>query len=191
MADARLRRAETPGDSWRPVAARPRGRMPPYIVFGAAVAALLCALTSVWRPPVILLWNVSASAPRGLYLVLPAGKARRGDMLVAWLPTEARALAAQRHYLPAGVPLVKAVAAAAGDRVCARRGRIFINRRFAASRLPADALGRPLPHWGGCVELRPGDYLLLSNHPWSFDGRYFGVTHNSEIIGKAELLWRE
>ena len=32
-------------------------------------------------------------------------------------------------------------------------------------------------------------FLLMAEAPASFDGRYFGVTKVSDIVGKAHLLW--
>jgi type IV secretory pathway protease TraF len=68
-----------------------------------------------WRsdlaPAPRLLWNASASAPIGLYRVEPdsAGSRRLGHRMAA---TQRSPLAASRHYLPTGVPLVKRVARA-------------------------------------------------------------------------------
>lgn len=155
----------------------------------AAAAILPVSATFVAQPSPRLLWNVSASTPKGLYAVHLGVTPKAGDMVVAFVPNEARMLAASRRYLPLGVPLVKRVAAASGDRVCARADLLFINRRFAARRQEEDSNGRILPHWSGCITLRPGEYLLLGDHLWSFDGRYFGVTGAKEIIGRANLLW--
>jgi type IV secretory pathway protease TraF len=112
-------------------------------------------------------------------------------MVVAWPPGPARGLAAERHYLPARVPLVKRAAALSGTRVCARGKNLFVNGRRAAVRRRRDPAGRLLPWWSGCALLGSGDVLLLSpGVPDAFDGRYFGVTRLSEILGKARLLWR-
>ncbi|HMQ18890.1 MAG TPA: S26 family signal peptidase, partial [Sphingopyxis sp.] len=77
------------------------------------------AATVVSAPAPRLVWNVSASAPRGLYAVSPAAAIARGDTVIAWVPSEWRRLAALRLYIPINVPLVKRVAAGAGGRVCA------------------------------------------------------------------------
>lgn len=157
-----------------------------------ALSALSCALgvTIVAPPAPRLVWNVSASAPRGLYLVGDRDRAGVGDMVIARVPASWRRLAAVRRYLPANVPLVKRAAAGPGDRVCASGGDIVINGRRAAERWAADGAGRRLPWWTGCVVLREGAFLLLMDDPASFDGRYFGPTAGGDIIGKARLLWR-
>lgn len=154
-------------------------------------AALVVALvaTVAFPPRPRLLWNASASAPLGLWRVVPEAPARRGDMVVAWAAEPWRGLAARRHYLPANVPLLKRVAAEPGDRVCAFEAWIFVEGRLAATRVRADRAGRPLPWWSGCRTLRDGAMLLLMDDPASFDGRYFGPTPRSNIIGRAAPLW--
>jgi conjugative transfer signal peptidase TraF len=137
----------------------------------------------------VLLWNGSASSRIGLYAV-GSGDVRVGDTAVAWPPDKARRLAASRHYLPATVPLVKRVAAAEGDRVCAAGTGILVNGRRAARRRERDPSGRPLPWWSGCKLLQTGELFLLSpGSPGAFDGRYFGITRPAQLIGKARLLW--
>ena len=132
----------------------------------------------------------AASAPIGLYAVAPGAFVEPGDMVVARLPKRYRLLAASRHYLPTNVPLVKRVAAYAGDEVCALGRDIFINGRRIASRRAVDAAGLPMPWWSGCLVLRGRQLFLLMDSPSSFDGRYFGPTEGIDVIGKARLLWR-
>lgn len=160
-----------------------------------AIAALIgciaapLAASMLWKPPVLLVWNASASAPIGLYRLRADSAVGRGDMVVAWTPEPARALAARRHYLPANVPLVKRVAAVAGDQICSAGSALLINGRPAATRQRSDAAGRPMPWWSGCRRLRNHEYFLLMDHASSFDGRYFGGTRGSDVIGRAELMW--
>jgi conjugative transfer signal peptidase TraF len=150
----------------------------------------LVGLTIAFPPAPRLVWNASASAPIGLYAVTPGATAETGDMVVAQVPDRWRTLAAQRRYIPANVPLVKHVAAAAGDEVCAIGRDIFINGKRAAERLDSDASKRPMPFWEGCFRLRGRQlFLLMTSSPASFDGRYFGVTEGNLVIGKARLLW--
>ncbi|WP_067105530.1 S26 family signal peptidase [Sphingopyxis granuli] len=156
---------------------------------GGLAAALAATLLVDPRPR--LVWNASASAPVGLYAVGEAAPLTRGDMVIARVPGEFRLFAAQRHFLPANVPLVKRVAAAAGDEVCAAGPRVTVNGRLVARRLGRDSAGRPMPWWSGCAELGPGEYfLLMADSTASFDGRYFGVSQAPDIVGKARLLWQ-
>ena len=156
----------------------------------AALGAAVLGLTMAWRPAPVLVWNASASAPLGLYRVRPGAPIETGDMVVVWLPGPARALADRRRYLPANVPAVKRVAAAAGARVCARGTAVWVGGRRVATRLAADHRGRPLPWWHGCRTLDSGEiFLLMRDSPDSFDGRYFGPSPRADLIGRATLLW--
>jgi conjugative transfer signal peptidase TraF len=156
----------------------------------AAVSAVPAAVTAIAKPPAVLVWNASPSAPTGLYEVEHRAPVKSGDIVIAWAPPPARRLASVRRYLPATVPLVKPVVATAGDRVCAFGSTIFINGRAIATRLRTDPSGRPMPWWAGCPLLGPGELFLLSrNAPDAFDGRYFGVTVGPLVIGRARLLW--
>ena len=136
-----------------------------------------------------LIWNASASAPIGLYGIIIGKPLARGDMVAARLFEPYRTFAAQRRYLPVGVPLIKRVAAAAGESVCARGRHVRVNGRLVALRRRRDEGGRLLPWWEGCRRLGPGELFLLMNNPASFDGRYFGSISERQVIGKARLLW--
>ncbi|HJS13372.1 S26 family signal peptidase [Sphingopyxis sp.] len=156
----------------------------------AAVGVVAAAVASLLAPPApLLIWNVSRSAPVGLYVVGGARPPKRGDLVAATLAPRWRLLGSARRYIPANVPLIKRVAAAAGDRVCAAGADIAINGQSAARRLEFDGAGRPMPHWSGCIVLGRGEYLLLMPGAASFDGRYFGPTAASDIIGTVYLLW--
>ena len=137
-----------------------------------------------------LLWNASASAPVGLYLITSGTSLEVGDMVAVRTPAGVRKLAAMRGYLPSGVPLVKRVAAAHRSRVCALRTRIIVDGRTVAHRRKRDAEGRVMPWWNGCHRLRSGQFLLLNRPACSFDSRYFGPVGKEAILGKAVLLWQ-
>lgn len=179
------------GDRLRELARRrERKRRSSWLLVLAGVSAAPAAATAFVETPVLLVWNASASAPLGLYRVEHQAAARRGDIVIAWAPGPARALASARRYLPATVPLVKPVAAVEGDRVCALESRILLNGRALATRRRTDPSGRPMPWWEGCRRLGRGELFLLSgNVPEAFDGRYFGIVPASLVIGRARLLW--
>jgi conjugative transfer signal peptidase TraF len=152
------------------------------------LAIVILIGTLLWSPRPLLLWNASSSAPIGLYAVASPNGVRPGEMVVAWTPEPARSLAAERRYLPHNVPLLKRVIASVGDRVCAIGETIFVNGSPVARRREHDAFGRPMPSWTGCPTLADGELFLLMESPNSFDGRYFGITNSSEVVGRAVLL---
>ncbi|WP_447753297.1 S26 family signal peptidase [Sphingopyxis fribergensis] len=161
-----------------------------WLLFAEAIIFLVAA-TLLLQPRPLLVWNVSASAPVGLYWVGGKDDLARGDMVIAWLPERSRLLAARRSYVPMNVPLVKRVVGVAGDTVCAKGAAVRVNGKIVAWRRALDARSREMPWWSGCVELVEDDYfLVMSDSPASFDGRYFGVSNADDVIGKAVLLWR-
>lgn len=178
---------------WQPPLARAvRHRRRPILIAGGIGLAMLgfaATLDFAVRPAPRVVWNASASAPIGFWRIHPDTRIHTGDMVLATTPSSVRQLAAQRHYLPANVPLLKRVAARDGDEVCALGQEIFVNGRWLAERRIADRRGRALPWWSGCEHLRGGRLFLLMNAAESFDGRYFGPVDEDAIIGKAVPLW--
>lgn len=150
-----------------------------------AIGAALLPKTTPW-----LVWNASSSAPIGCYWVKAAGAPRIGDMVLAIPPQWAGQLADERGYLPAGVPLIKRIAAVAGDTVCAVGTEISIDGRLAARQLHFDRKGRPMPRWSGCRRLGSEElFLLMETVPDSFDGRYFGQTRRKDVLGQLVPIW--
>ena len=191
MSTRRTPTGDTPlfawGDALRAAKRRTRARR---FATGVAFSAVALIATAIVPPTPRLVWNVSASAPTGLYWIEPDASVDVGDMVVARLAGPWREFASVRHYLPANVPLVKRVAAIAGSTVCAHENAIFVDGKRVAMRLGHDAHGRTMPRWTGCHRLSPHQVLLLTPAPDSFDGRYFGATDGADLIGRARLLWR-
>ena len=154
----------------------------------AAVVVLGCAVQFFWSPKPLLIWNVTASAPLGLYRGSMASGSR-GDWVLVRTPDAARDLAAARHYLPRNVPMVKKIAGLRGDLVCRHGGAIRVNDALRAVALDRDHQGRPLPVWQGCVRLRSDQIFLLTTPSASFDSRYFGPVPVPNLIERIVPLW--
>jgi conjugative transfer signal peptidase TraF len=154
------------------------------------LAVLFTVIIALIDPAPRLLWNASASAPIGLYAVHPTDDPHVGE-LVAILPPEplARWMAA-RHYVPLGIPLLKHVAAKAGQQVCRHGVDILIDGKVAATAKLRDSHGRPMPQWRGCRRLQSGELFLLNRSvPDSLDSRYFGPLPAARMIGAAQPLF--
>jgi conjugative transfer signal peptidase TraF len=152
------------------------------------LAALLMPLAIPNR--VQLVYNPSDSVPRGWYHIVPAEALQVGSLVLARLPAPATAMAAQRGYLPTGVPLLKRIAAMAPQRVCVDGTTVRIDAVVVAEVMPTDGRGRPLSAWQQCRRLAHGELFLLSNtHPASFDSRYFGPIATVNVIGRAQPIW--
>lgn len=154
----------------------------------AGLCALMIAVSAAVHPKPRLIWNPTASVPVGLYWRSDAA-VTRGDLVLAVPPSQVEVLAATRHYLPAGVPVIKRIAGEDGDEICVREHTIFINKEAVAVQLEKDSKGRPMPLWTGCRRLTGEVFLLLADVPASFDSRYFGPVVRSAVLGKAIPLW--
>ncbi len=181
-------------------APRPRSRLRARLVLAGLSACGLAALAwaSFVHPLPRLIYNPSDSVSVGWYRVDPlhqhAGSLPRplsmDSIVLTALPTDAAALAAQRGYLPARVPLLKRVGAVAPQEVCIAGGIVRIDGVPSAAVLPADRWGQPLPSWQQCRRLESGELFLLSvTNPASFDSRYFGPVSASAVIGVAHPVW--
>lgn len=173
---------------------RLRARIVLAVLSACGLAAL--AWASFVRPAAYVVYNPSDSVPVGWYRIERAGSPPRplsvDSIVLARLPADVAALAAQRGYLPAHIPLLKRVGAVAPQHVCIVAGQVRIDGVPVAAALPADRLGRPLPSWPHCRPLADGELFLLSTtNPASFDSRYFGPIQASAVIGIAQPLYLE
>jgi len=177
---------------------RGRARIVVTTLAVCGVAALTWASFVSPRPR--LIYNLSDSVAIGWYRIDQpdhrAGLLSRplsvDSIVLVPLPAKAATLAAQRGYLPTGVPLLKRVGAIAPQEVCIVGGIVRIDGVPSAAVLRADRMGRPLPSWAPCRRLEPGELFLLSvTHPASFDSRYFGPVAASAVIGVAHPVWLE
>lgn len=171
---------------------RPRRARGRAVALFACTAAGLAALVlpATIRLPVRVVYNPSDSVPRGWYRIDTVGPLHVGDLVLTGMPEAAAALATQREYLPAGMPLLKRVAAVAPQHVCGDGIVVSIDGRPTVVTLAADPRGRSLPAWRQCRRLAEDELFLLStSHPASFDSRYFGPVAASAVIGVATPVW--
>lgn len=174
-----------PGRNPTPIASSMRARA---LSAAAAIAAAGCVAQLAFAPKPLLVWNMTASAPLGLYW-RAVGRLQRGDWVLVWPPQQAANLAAQRGYLPHRVPMVKRLQANGGDTICRSGRAISINGETRAIALFRDRKGRKLPTWDGCARLHDDQIFVLTAPPDSFDSRYFGAIPRSHIIERIVPLW--
>ena len=163
---------------------------------GAALlmaAGLIVALTRT-----LGLWiNATASMPEGIYRLtrLDGAPLARGTVVAICPPPAVLAVALPRHYLEPGScpgqvePLLKHVAAVAGDRVDVSEHAISVNGTPLpdSGRFARDCGGRPLPR------IPPGRYTIAPHTVWvyapvgrSWDSRYYGALPDTGILGTAQ-----
>jgi conjugative transfer signal peptidase TraF len=139
-----------------------------------------------------LLWNATASVPRGLYWLSRGSEPVRGKLVAFAVPASVRTLVRERQYLPAGAVLIKPVVATVGDQVCAEGEVVRINGELLAGGgriLKADRAGRPLPQYQGCGAMAQGEVFVASDHENSFDSRSFGPVSARDIQGTVVPVW--
>ncbi|WP_426265281.1 S26 family signal peptidase [Sphingomonas sp. PWP1-2] len=153
-------------------------------------AMMATAATGFIHPSARLVWNASASVPIGLYRAHPGAAINVGDLVSVTPPSVLEAYLAKRHYLPLRVPLLKPVAAMAGQTVCRFGSRVSVDGRHLGNALANDRRGRPLPRWAGCRRLGADQVFLMSSAVRdSFDGRYFGPLPVSTVRATLTPLW--
>lgn len=158
---------------------------------GVGLAALIAPTLFQARARVV--YNPSDSVAQGWYRVTPdvgPDSLRVGSIVLARLPESVAAFAAQRGYLPDGVPILKRIGALAPQSVCIREQVVRIDRDAVATTRLHDGTHRPLLAWAQCRPLARDELFLLSNtNPASFDSRYFGPIDASAVIGLARPVW--
>jgi conjugative transfer signal peptidase TraF len=156
-------------------------------VAALGAAAIIGPTVARWSP--VILWNTTASAPLGLYRMQGERTPHAGEWIAVRPPRPLAAWLAVRGFLPAGVPLLKRVAATAPSDVCRIGGAITIDHVAAAVARSVDRFGRRLPTWSGCHRLSRAEVFLLNADAASLDSRYFGALPVGAIIGRATPVW--
>ena len=174
----RPRRSRTPHDTARrsfppaPIA----WTWPTKLLAGGAVLAVC-----------LLPWyrlNLTASAPRGVWVLrrIPA-VVERGMWVMLPVPRLAQ------PWITGWSPLLKPVAAVAGEQVCVQEGTLWIRGRNYG-RVHTTAQGKPLPHLPeGCFAVEAGRVFLASPAANSLDSRYFNTVPVSGLTARATPLW--
>jgi type IV secretory pathway protease TraF len=137
--------------------------------------------------------NVSPSVPVGLYRLAPLSVAlARGTLVVLPVPASIQAFHSR------WVPLLKPVAALAGDVVCVWGSTLWVWGPTAGAEPTWYGLvwrehqGRPLPRIEGCHLVQDGTVFLASAAPNSLDSRYCAAVPISTLTAQAFPLvtWR-
>lgn len=135
-----------------------------------------------------LRFNTTSSMPMGIYR-LTASTPERGDTVAYCLRGDAAELARNRGYLtegscPSGLaPVLKSVAGLPGDMLTQSTDGLSINEVLQphSAVLPLDTQGRGM---AGALMPSPvpdGMAVLMSDHPGSFDSRYFGFVPLADL----------
>jgi conjugative transfer signal peptidase TraF len=139
----------------------------------------------------------SNSLPPGLYRIVPAGKG--SDLLMC--PTGvAEKVSIEREYRVKSfgcgdgyAPLLKPIAARAGDTVTLSQAGVAVNGKLLqnSKQYPKDGIGRTMPMVPfGSYAVLPGTVWVISSYNrFSFDSRYFGPVNLDEKVRYAKRFW--
>lgn len=153
---------------------------------------LAIVVASFFSFPIRLIWNLSASAPIGLYEIEHVRHLAVTDLVAVTPPKHLADFIVGRGYIGRGVPLLKRVLALPGQEVCRTGRSITVDGVVLGDALDRDRKGRELPVWRGCRRLADGDLFLMNpDVPDSLDGRYFGPIAARNVIGRATPLYTD
>ncbi|MFY1070607.1 conjugative transfer signal peptidase TraF [Pseudomonas juntendi] len=137
-------------------------------------------------------FNTSKSLALGLYWATSGPVEKGGYVMFCPPQTSLFSDARDRGYVASGFcpgnfgPLMKRVLAAKGDQVSITQQGVEVNGVMLPFSKPllADGVGRPLPQLAGkTYVLGDQDLLLMTDaSPTSFDARYFGIIHGTQVI---------
>lgn len=150
--------------------------------------------------------NLTQSAPIGIWKIQDIARSsggsshpylKRGVYVLACPPVNhVTKVGYERGYLSWGIacrgyrPLIKKVAGLPGDRVRILGNKVIVGRSYKGIVLKTDQLGRSLPSIAKDQVIRKGELWGGSEHPESFDSRYFGPLREIDVIGNVKLVWR-
>ena len=154
---------------------------PRWGVIGFTIAALTGVALIADHTPAMALVNESPSLSRGVYIRLLGAAPGRDAVVAVPQPGSVRAYLG-RLGMPGDLLLIKRVAAVGGDTVCRRDDRLVTPGRTVVVQ-DRDGRGVTLPAWRGCRRLGTEELFLLGDTPSSFDSRYFGPVHRSQVTG--------
>lgn len=169
------------GDDLRTVW-RLRGRLlaPTIVVAATGFLSLLPAaprLISTYTPRV----------PIGLY-ELTHQQPTRGDLLAIDVSGEPHRLLAQSGALKPEHLLSKPLIGNHGDVVCRTGADATVDISLVDVARRTDQTGSILPSWSGCRVLSRHEILITTDHPLSFDSRFFGPLSLADSVGVTKPL---
>ena len=177
----------------------------------ARLGISLCSLTAlIWLAVTLadragLRINHTPSLPVGLWRIAPLREPLARGAIISFCPPATAILSAARArgFLGPGrclggvEPMLKPVVATTGDRVSLGADGVTVNGRPipGSRRLGADGAGRPILAipFGDDIVGERAFWALSTDHPGSFDSRYFGTASRAGIIGVATpwIVWRQ
>lgn len=137
----------------------------------------------------------TGSLAKGIYIksgIESGEKLGSGDIVWASFKRERLLKRPDTYPLPENLPwhsFIKVVAAVPGDTINISDNGVFINAKFHGPVYKRDSQGRPITRvMTGKYQLRNGWYFVTTPHPKSYDSRYYGPVHISQMQSATPLF---
>jgi len=154
------------------------------------VIPLLLFFTLIWiyeHSPVKLVIAKDVSLPYNFFLELPPKDSYEKGEYVEFVEVIKIPYLAERFSNP--VYLIKIVACKEGDELKTENLAYYCNGKRIAKAMEKTPKGRQLPHFEFNGVIPKGFYFVVGKHPMSFDSRYLGLIHKSQIKARVVPLW--
>lgn len=146
----------------------------------------------VMLPTDLFFTNRTASLPRGIYMAVPMGDLKVGDLVRVDVPESMKEYAFGRGWMEPGEMLLKKVGATRGTVYHVDDQNFEIAGRYIGPIYDVDSKGREMPKLRGDFIVKEGHFLPVADFSKnSFDGRYFGDVPVSLVRGKVVAIWTE
>lgn len=161
---------------------RPQTKLDRRRVVIAVTLTAVFGLFVVLEPESNFVWNATHSFPVGLYYLKTNPELRPGE--VVYFSSDDVTIARERGYIPKDGLFMKKIGAMPGQKYCVEHDRFEIDGQTVGPVFEHDLQGRSLNVKYGCKTVRNGEFLPISDHPRSFDGRYIGTQPLKKIKGQ-------
>lgn len=136
--------------------------------------------------PNLLIYNHTESIPIGWYLRIPIelyGDIQIGDIVGYDVPDHIREMAIKRCWLKETDIMMKKVGALTKDSFEIRDDKTFwVRNQYIGNVYEFDSKNQSMPMMNvGKHEVGKDEFLPVTKHPYSFDGRYYGVIKINKI----------
>jgi conjugative transfer signal peptidase TraF len=145
-----------------------------------------------------LIFNITSSIPRGVYVNKTKKQVNKGDIVAICLPDSLRQEGLEKGYLGRSIycqgttPLIKEVVAIPNDRIIVRQNAMRVNNNvYAIPIYNQDSVGHALRRFPEGTYRAQGYWVLGTHNQRSWDSRYFGEINPACIlcILRPVLIW--
>ena len=160
-----------------------------FIVTAIIITLFVALITAPVKMPPIFIFNHTESVPTGWYIMMPVTHLEDGDIVGFDVPDEIKDLALERGWVKENDIMLKKVGAMEGETYSINNQQFYVKDKYIGQVIAKDGQGRPMPATEetatGTHTVEKGCFLPITEHPFSFDGRYYGTISLQKIRFRA------